>query len=261
MSAVKPYTLITGSSKGLGKQIAFEMAKRGSNVLLVARSADELELLASEIRERFNVDARWFAIDLTAQKAAEQTLDWVLAQNIQISTLINNAGYGLWGNFEELSLADQLNMSKLNMDVLVSFCHLFIPLLKKQSKTYILNVSSTAAYQAVPTLALYSATKAFVLSFSRAIRFELKDSPISVSCICAGAIDTGFALRAGLDPFSKMAQKFNMKPEVVAKIAINGMLKGKAEIIPGLTNIISGYAPRFLPKSFIEKMAAGIYKT
>lgn len=261
MATGKNYALITGASKGLGKAMALEMAKRKFDLLLVARSEKELVALALEIQKNNGVDVRILAIDLSLNDSAQQTLDWVNHQNLPVSVLINNAGFGLWGNFDEVSLPEQLNMCKLNMDALVSLCHLFLPLLKQQPQAYILNVSSTAAYQAVPTLGIYAATKAFVLAFTRALRFELATTHVSVSCLSPGAIDTGFAERAGLDPFSKMAQKFNMKPTIVAEIAINGMLARKAEIIPGFTNIISAYAIRFLPKSLIEKMAAGIYQT
>jgi len=255
------YALITGASKGIGKSMAVALAKRKINLLLISRSADELSALQTAIKNQYGVEVHSLAIDLSQLESPKAVLNWITENNYAINILINNAGYGLWGKFGELDLSAQLEMCQLNMATVASLCHLLLPILSTEKKAYILNVCSTAAYQAIPTLAIYSATKAFVLSFTRALRFELKDSPVSVSCLSPGPVDTGFAHRAGLDAFNKMAEKFNMEPDDVAEIAIKGLFKGKSEIIPGFTNIISVYANRILPKGFIEKMAAGIYKT
>jgi short-subunit dehydrogenase len=259
--ADKRYAVITGASKGIGKSIAIALAKRGYHLLLIARSGDELNRLSQEIGIQFNVEVNTLAIDLAQPEAAKKVSEWINQQQYRIAVLVNNAGYGLWGAFAALNLEEQMQMCQLNMDTVVRLSYLLLPLLSKEKQAYILNVSSTAAYQAVPTLAVYSATKAFVLSFTRALRFELKNTPVSVTCLSPGPVDTGFAHRAGLDAFSKMAEKFNMKPDEVAEIAVKGMLNKKSEIVPGFTNIISVYANRILPKAFIEKMAAGIYKT
>jgi len=254
------YALITGASKGIGKAMAIALAKRKINLLLAARSLTALTDLQEEIQASYNIKVFSLSIDLSEANAASELYQWVEKKQINISILINNAGYGLWGRFNELNLTEQLEMCQLNMNMVTSLCHYFIPMLQKQKQAYIMNVCSTAAYQAVPTMAVYSATKAYVLLFTRALRFELKDSPVSVTCFSPGPVDTGFAERAGLDAFSKMAEKFNMKPDEVAQIALKGMFAKKSEIIPGFTNIISVYANRILPKAFIEKMAAGIYK-
>lgn len=255
------YALITGASKGIGRSMAIALARRKINLLLIARSANELISLQTEIKNQYNVEVDILSIDLSQVQAPKAVYNWITEKNYAINILINNAGYGLWGKFEELDLSAQLEMCQLNMITVTSLCHLLLPILSTEKKAYILNVCSTAAYQAVPTLAIYSATKAFVLSFTRALRFELKDGPVSVSCLSPGPVDTGFAHRAGLDAFNKMAEKFNMRPDEVAEIALKGMFAKKSEIIPGFTNIISVYANRILPKGFIEKMAAGIYKT
>jgi len=261
MAETQPtYALITGASKGIGKAMAIALAKRKVNLLLAARSATALGDLQLEIQTTYGITVDSLAIDLTGPNAASDLYQWVVNKKINISILINNAGYGLWGKFGELNLSEQLEMCQLNINVVTALCHYFIPMLQNEKQAYILNVCSTAAYQAVPTLAVYSATKAYILSFTRALRFELKNSSISVSCLSPGPVDTGFAERAGLDAFSKMAEKFNMKPNEVAEIALKGMFARKSEIIPGFTNIISVYANRMLPKAFIEKMAAGIYK-
>jgi len=240
--------------------MAFSLAKRGYNLLLVARSSNELDLVKGLLEDKFRITVEILAADLSQQSSAKAVAEWVEHGNWPVSILINNAGYGLWGNFSDLQLSEQLNMLQLNISTLIELTHSFIPLLKQHQQSYILNLASTAAYQAVPTLALYSASKSFVLSFTRALRYELKNTPISVTCLSPGPVDTGFAERAGLNALSKLAQTFNMKPEQVAEFAIRGMLKRKAEIIPGVTNVISAFATRLLPKSFIENAAAGIYK-
>lgn len=257
----KPYALITGASKGIGKAIAYELAKEGYPLLLVARSEVELKALSDALQIKYGIiNAPFLSIDLSANGASFKVTDWIKTNNYPIGFLVNNAGYGVWGDFSESTLTDQLGMMQLNMNVVVELSHLLVPILSQEKQAYILNISSTAAYQAVPTLAVYSATKAFVLSFTRALRFELAQTSISVTCFSPGPVATGFASRAGLDAFSKMAEKFNMQPDEVAKMAVKAMFSKKSEVIPGFTNIISVYANRVLPKAFIEKTAAGIYK-
>jgi len=253
------FALITGASKGIGRSIAFSLAKRNYNLLLAARSEQALKELKEELG-KYNVCVEVLVIDLALPGAALKIKEWVEENSFEVSVLVNNAGYGLWGNFDELDLSKQMDMIQLNITTLLELSHYILPILKRQKRAYILNVSSTAAYQAVPTMALYSASKSFVLSFTRALRFELRHSPVSVTCICPGPVDTGFAERAGLDALSKMAQTFNMKPDDVAEIAVKGLLNGESEIIPGFTNFISAFATRLLPKAVIERAAAAIYK-
>lgn len=256
----KPYALITGASKGIGKSIAHELAKQGYPLLLAARSDHELKALSDDLEVKYNIDIFYLSIDLSINGASQKITNWIKSNNYPVAVLVNNAGYGVWGDFSASSLNDQLGMMQLNMNVVVELSHLLVPILSQQKQAYILNISSTAAYQAVPTLAVYSATKAFVLSFTRALRFELAQTSISVTCFSPGPVDTGFAARAGLSALNKMAEKFNMQPDEVAKMAVKAMFSKKSEVIPGFTNIISVYANRILPKAFIEKTAAGIYK-
>ena len=254
---METYALITGASKGIGRSMAVLLAKKKYNLLLVARSEAELQNLKKDL-ELSGVKVEYLVTDLSTNDSPEQILKWCFGYPVSI--LINNAGYGLWGNFKDLSLDMQLNMMQLNVNNLVSLTHKLIPLLQKQPQSYILNVASTAAYQSVPTLGLYAASKAFVLSFTRALRFELKDERVSVSCLSPGPVATNFSSRAGMPVLGASAEKLNMTPDEVAKIALKGMFDKKAEIIPGAMNIISSFATRILPKALIEKVAAGIYK-
>ncbi len=254
------YALITGASKGMGKSMALILASRNYNLLLTARSEKDLQELKHTISDLYGVKAEYLVADLSVPGAAGQIKQWYTAGAYNISILINNAGYGLWGKFEELNIGEQLNMLYVNNTALIELTYLLLPDLKKHTSSFILNVASTAAYQAVPTLALYAASKAFVLSFTRALRYELKGTGISVSCLSPGPVDTGFSERAGMAALSHLTEKFNMLPGKVAETAIDGMFKGKAEIIPGLLNRITAAANRILPKSFIENTAGRLYR-
>jgi hypothetical protein len=254
------YALITGASKGIGKALAQLLAQQGYNLLLVARSPTELHQLAASIQTEYKVKVQYLATDLSESGAAKAVADWSRILSVPLSILINNAGYGLWGHFDQLGLPEQMNMLSLNINAVVELTHLLLPVLKTQQQSYILNVASTAAYQSVPTLALYSASKAFILSYSRAIRYELKDTPISVSCLCPGPTDTGFVQRAGMDAIAHIADKFNMSPQKVAEIGLNGMFNKKAEIITGFLNKVSAFGARHLSKALVEKVSAGLYK-
>jgi short-subunit dehydrogenase len=147
------------------------------------------------------------------------------------------------------------------MLTLAELCKILLPDLEKNKKAFIMNVASTACYQAVPTLTTYAATKAFVLLFSRGLRWELKDGPVSVSCLSPGATSTGFIDRAHMDFLKDRAEKFSMKPMEVAKIAIKGMFEGKAEIVPGAVNWVSVKLVQLLPKTLTESIAKSLYKT
>ncbi len=255
------YALVTGASRGIGRAIALLLAQRGYDVLLVARSADQLMALAQEIGAKYQRQARTLALDLAAPGAAETVAAWATQQTGELAVLVNNAGYGLWGRFEQLGLAEQQNMLQLNMALPVALTHALLPALHRAPKSYILNVSSTAAYQAVPSLSLYAASKAFLLSFSRGLRYELKASRISVTCLCPGATTTGFTDRAGMGAeLQEVANKVSMTAEAVAEAAVAGMLAGEAEIVPGVLNKVSAGIVSFVPKGLVERIAAGIYE-
>ena len=254
------YALITGASKGIGKSIANSLALKHYDLLLIARSGEELEELANTLRSKYNVQVNWLALDLSLPTAAESVFKWCTEHHYTVSILINNAGYAVWGPFDKTDLEAPLNMLQLNMQTVVSLCHYMLPMLKAQPQSYIMNVSSTAAYQAVPTLSLYAASKAFVLLFTRGLRQELKGSNVSVTCLCPGPVNTNFVDRAGMQAIKETAEKFGMQPDMAADIALKGMFKGKAEIIPGALNAISAFSTRLFPKSMVEKIAGGLYK-
>ncbi|MES2520007.1 MAG: SDR family oxidoreductase [Bacteroidota bacterium] len=255
------YALITGASKGIGKEIAIELAKKKFDVLLIARSASQLEEVAKEIQSKYGVKANFLATDLSTSDVARSVYKWVEQNNYQVSVLVNNAGYGLAGSFEKFTIEQNRDMMNLNMITLTEMCQVFLPMLKRHSQAYILNIASSTAYQALPQMAIYAATKIFVLNFSRALKFELKDSPVSVTCVSPGATDTNFNDRADIPAKArKAAEKVVMTPQEVAKTAIDAMFAGKTEVIPGIVNKLGAFLAWIAPKAITEKVAAGIYE-
>lgn len=254
------YALITGASQGIGKEIAVSLARRGYNILLAARSVDKLQNLKALIEQEYEVNVDYAVVDLSTDQGPGILENWVKEKDYPITILVNNAGYGLWARFDEIDIELQKNMIDLNIKSLTEITHRMIPVLCRQGKAYILNVGSSAAYQAVPVLGVYSATKAYVLSFTRAIRHELKGKGISVSILNPGPTDTGFTERAGMQSLKHLTDKFNMSPTVVAEAGVRGLFKGKPEIIPGFTNRLTAVSARFLPKALVEKVAMSIYK-
>ena len=252
--------IITGASKGIGKAIAEELAERKINVLLIARTESLLQEQAVFLSEKYGITAEYLALDLSEKNAALQIATWCTAKKVPVNILINNAGYGLSGDFENYSLADYQNNLQVNIQVILELTYLMIPLLKQNAPSYILNVCSAASYQAVPGLTVYAATKAFLLSLSRGLHYELKPFNIHVTAIAPGATDTDFPVRARVgEKAKKLADKVNMSPEAVAKIAIKGLFAKKTELIPGFINKLSYWLVWLLPKSLTEKSAAGIY--
>ena len=254
--------LITGASRGIGRALALGLAQRGYNLLLVARSENQLQELAQEVATKHQRTAQVLALDLTQPEAASQVATWAGQQAPgELAVLVNNAGYGLWGRFEQLPLAEQLNMLQLNLNLPVQLTHALLPQLRQAGRGYILNVASTAAYQAVPSLTLYAASKAFLLSFSRGLRYELKGSGISVTCLSPGATATDFGNRAGMGAeLQAVANKVSMTPAAVAAAGLQALFAGKAELIPGVLNKVSAGLTSVVPKGIVEKIAAGIYE-
>ena len=254
------YALITGASKGIGKAMAEILAERKVNLLLVARSADLLGALAAELQSKHGVAVYLFATDLAVAGAAQEVFDWTKQNGYDVEILVNNAGYGLGGHFEKYSIAEENAMMQVNMHVPVELVSLFLPVLKKQSKAYILNVASAAAYQAVPGLTVYAGTKSFILSFSRGLSYELRKTGVSVTVVSPGGTDTDFANRADVgEKAIRAGEKLNMTPGAVAKIAIDAMYAGKTEVVTGFVNKLGVFFAWLLPKKLAEMTAAGIY--
>lgn len=255
------YALITGASKGIGRAITEELASRNHHILLVARSGTLLKELADELSGKYNIKADWLAIDLSAPGSPAGIVSWIKEKGYEVNILVNNAGYGLSGNFEQYSVEEHRAMMQVNMTVPLELTGMLLPELKKQPAGYILNIASSAAYQAVPGLTTYAATKSFLLSFSRGLQYELRKSNVSVTVVSPGGTDTDFANRAKVAGKAvKAGEKLNMTPKVVAKLAVNAMFARKTEIITGFVNKLGAFLVWLLPKKLAEKTAAGLYE-
>jgi short-subunit dehydrogenase len=254
------YALITGASKGIGKAIGEELASKGFDILLVARSTSLLKENAEEISSRFNVQCSYLTADLAEPGSAQQVFDWCIKNNYAVSVLVNNAGFGSCGFFEKIELNEQHEMMQVNMVTPVLLCHIFVPLLHRQPKAYILNIGSTTAYHAIPLMSIYAASKSFILRFSRALHEELHKTNISVTCVCPGTTETDFANRARVNPKTiQKGKKISMSPRSVAKTAVRAMLSGKKEVVPGFINKLTVFLVWLLPHKWVERAAMNIY--
>jgi len=258
-----PYALITGASKGIGRAIALELAKRNYDLLLTARSLDLLKEVAEEIQKLYPVDVHFIAVDLTENNAPQKLFEWCIEENYAVSILINNAGAGMSGLFQDSSLEKNTKLIYLNVVAPTQLCQLFVPLLllQQHSQLYILNIASTAAYQAIPYLAVYASSKAYIQKFSRSLSLELSEKGISVTCISPGPTDTDWAKTAAVPAKAlNMAAKLNMQSSEVAKIAVESMFSKKTEVVPGFLNKLGVFMTWLLPKKISERMAVSLYK-
>lgn len=258
------YTLITGASLGIGKSLAYECARRGMNVVLVALPGNELTALAETIKSKYGVNAIPLPIDLTADQAPEKVWKWCVENHYEVNVLINNAGIGAGGSFEDIDFNFYLKMLKLNNQALVGLTYYFIPELKKHSNSYILNTSSMEGIIPLPYKSVYTGTKNFIYTFSLALREELKPHKINVSVLCPGPVVTN---KDGLMRLRSQGGKgriIAMMPSQVAKTAIKSLLKGKAIIVPGYLNLALTRLVKLVPivprMKLLEHMFR-VYKT
>jgi hypothetical protein len=256
-----PYALITGASKGIGRAIALELARRNYDLLLTARSSDLLKEAAEEIQKIYPVVIHFMALDLTENNASQKLHDWCIENNYRVSILINNAGAGMVGLFQDSSLEKNIKLILLNVVAPTQLCQLFIPLLRQHAQSYILNIASTASYQAIPYLAVYASSKAYIQKLSRSLSQELSKEGISVTCISPGPTDTDWAKTASVPMKAlKMAEKLNMQPSKVAEIAVKSMFAKKTEVVPGFVNKLGVFMVWLLPKKISERVAASLYE-
>ncbi|MEN8120915.1 MAG: SDR family NAD(P)-dependent oxidoreductase [Bacteroidota bacterium] len=254
------YTLITGGSRGIGKGLAFECAIRGMNILLVSRSSKELLKIANELKNKFLVEVDFLSTDLTEKNAPKEVFDWCKKNNYVVNILINNAGSGGTTVFAESTPEYSDMRIQLNISALVLLCRYFIPEMKKQTKAYILNVSSLSAYYAIPYKSVYSSTKAFVLNFSKALHDELYDSSISVSVVCPNGVITNQEILSRIKLHGKKGKLTAIPVEEFAKITIAEMLEGKVIIIPKFINRLLIFLGKIIPGSLKQHILRNEFK-
>ncbi|MBM7553748.1 SDR family NAD(P)-dependent oxidoreductase [Thalassobacillus pellis] len=249
-----PTALITGASGGIGKEMARLFAKAGYHLIIVARSEEKLKQLQSEL------DGHQVTIivqDLTEADAAKKVYENIRAAGRTVEVVINNAGFGLNGYFEDIPLEEQLEMLRINVHTLTALSHYFLKDMKnaplRNIPRGIINVASTAAFQPGPKMAVYYASKAYVLSLSEALAVELRETGVTVTALCPGATATNFFKTARAE-HTRLTNR-TMTPSIVAKAGFLGFVKGKRIVIPGLRNQTGSLAAKFLPRSLAAKLA------
>lgn len=244
--------LITGASSGIGEVFARRLAARGRNVLLVARSEDKLITLCNELGRANSIRAQYVALDLSSPDSPARLFEEAQKRGLIIDMLINNAGFGSFGDFTKAELERELNMIDLNIKSLVDLTYRFLIPMRERKQGAIINVASTAGFQAVPFMATYAATKAFVLSFSEALWEENRPHGIKVMALCPGVTETNFfEASRGQKPPARVAQT----PEDVVDTALRALARGKSHIISGWTNRAMTEAERLVPRSLVTRMA------
>jgi short-subunit dehydrogenase len=244
--------LITGASGGIGYELAKLFARDHHNLVLVARSADKLAQVATELQAH-GITVKTIALDLAAPPAPKFLFDQVQREGVIIDVLINNAGFGIFGEFAQMPEQEILGQIDLNIRALTELTRLFLPAMVKRRSGRIMNVASTAAFQPGPLIAVYYATKAYVLSFSEAIANELRHSGVTVTCFCPGATHTDFARRAGIEN-SRVFKLGAMSAEKVALDGYRAVMEGRTLAVSGVHNWVVAQANRLAPR----KMATAV---
>lgn len=247
------WMVITGASSGIGAEMARIAAERGRPLVLVARREDRLQALAVELAPKVRVET--IVVDLEQPEGAQRLLHALSERGIVPDTLVNNAGFGLRGRFASMPYEEQIAMVELNVTTLTRLCRLVLPGMIERRRGGIVNVASMAAYQAIPFMAVYAATKAYVVSLSEALHEEARAHGVVVTVVCPGPTATEFTLRADLEK-SKMFTTGSMSAVDVARQALDGYEKGRAVVVTGRRNYALGLASKFLPR-LVSRRAAG----
>jgi short-subunit dehydrogenase len=247
--------LITGASGGIGYELAKLFARDHYDLVLVARSSDKLNQVASELQKQFGITVKTVALDLAAPPAPKFLFDQLQREVISVDILVNNAGFGGFGEFASMPEEEILGQIQLNITALSHLTRLFLPPMLARRGGKIMNVASTAAFQPGPLMAVYYATKAYVLSFSEALANEVARSGVVVSCFCPGATDTGFAKRAGTED-SRLFKKIGaMNAETVARDGYRGLMSGRTVVISGVQNWLVAESVRFAPRKLVTAIS------
>jgi len=248
----RPVALITGASMGIGADIAREFARRGHDLVLVARSEQKLNELAAELKT-FGANSTVIALDLGKPGAAQRLYDAVRAQSVVVESLVNNAGFGLKGRFVKLPMEEQGEIVQLNIVTLTELCWLFGRDMAARGFGRILNVASVAAFQSGPEFSVYAATKAYVLILSESLDAELRSQGVNVTALCPGVVSTHFHARAKNDSKLLLATAMGSRP--VAAAAVRALMDGKPVVIPGIVNFLAIQIVRVLPRRLVTAVS------
>jgi short-subunit dehydrogenase len=251
--------IVTGASSGIGAEIARELARRGHGLTLVARRDDRLKALADELAQTHSIRAEVLAADLTDADARGELPAQLEARGLTADILVNNAGFTTMGHVYMADRAAELALVRTNVEAVVDLCTMFVPGMVTRHRGAVLNTASTAAFQPLPGQAGYGASKAFVLSYGRALRAELHGTGVSVTTLCPGPVETGFAEAAGMtdEEAAETLPKIMWIPAGdVARAAVEGLEAGRGVVIPGTVNRAAAGLAHLVPKSLLLPLMA-----
>jgi hypothetical protein len=250
------WALITGASAGIGVALAKELAAGGANLVLTARREQRLEELSRELAAKHKIKTSVVAADLAEVTAPEKIYAFTRAQGISIELLINNAGFGAYGEVHTVEVGRLLDMVQVNCSAVVHLTRLFLPEMVERRSGDILILASTAAFQAVPYISTYAATKAFDLLFAEGLAEEMKPHGIRVCALCPGSTESEFHVVAGQEKFMRKAET----AEKVAHTGLKALAAGKSYVISGLGNYLGAQGERLVPRRMVTRIAAGLFK-
>jgi short-subunit dehydrogenase len=254
--------LVTGASSGIGADIARSLAQRGRNLVLTARRAERLDALAKELAGAHGIRAETVACDLQSKAGRGRLTKGVQATGLRVDVLVNNAGFGTAGLFQRLDGEREAALVRLNCEVVVALCGEYVPKMVEHGAGAVLNVASTAAFQPLPTQATYSASKAFVLTFTQALGADLHGTGVTATALCPGPVRTEFVDVAGLEKEASTLPEFVWvsSPEV-AEAGVRGLERGKGVVIPGKLNRATSIGGQLTPRSLWLGLGRRVYRT
>jgi len=254
--------LITGASGGIGEAFARIFASKGHDLVLTSRSEERLRRLAAQLSEQYRVHAEIVSADLSIPAGVDQLIAFLRAKSLQIDVLVNNAGFGTFGPFVDGDIHEQLAQIQINVFTLTHLTRELLPAMIRRGHGKILNVASTAAFQPGPLMAVYYATKAYVLSFSEALWNELQGSGVTVTCLCPGPTRTGFMARARMGNPEVLAKSaMMMDADEVARRGFEGLQKGRRLVIPGLLNKVLAHSTRLGSRGLSARVVRRLMKS
>ena len=252
--------LVTGASAGIGADIARELAKRGQGVTLAARREERLRDLAAELERDHGVRAEVAAADLSEPSGRSKLVEDLAQRGLTVEVLVNNAGFGTAGQFQDIDQEAERRMVRTNVDAVHELCSVYVPEMARRGRGAVLNVASTAGFQPLPRQATYAATKAFVLTFSEVLHSDLRGTGVSVTALCPGPVRTEFVEVAKVEAAAEAAPEFMwMSSEDTAKAGVDGLAKGKRVVVPGAFNRVGAISGQHAPRSVLLAIARRFY--
>ncbi len=252
--------LVTGASSGIGADIARELARRGHGVTLVARREDRLAELAETLQREHGVRTETIGCDVGDTAAREQMIAELDRRELTVDVLVNNAGYGSGGRFQDLDPASEVEMVRVNVDAPHALCAVYVPRMIERGRGAILNVASVVAFQPLPRQATYCATKAFVLSFTEALHADLHGTGVTATALCPGATKTEFFQTGGMGKDEQGIPSFALMDSAeVARTGVEAMVKGQRSVVPGLFNTVTAVSGRMTPRNVLLPLLRRVY--